>query len=107
MAPQGIGNSLYLCFVEIRCDLQRQRDMAAMLLGEDFLFSFEGGEQAVQFGSTLQLAQVLGIGRGDVHGHVTGVGVHLAQAGQVVVNGALDWRVEVLADVDAKYALVG
>jgi hypothetical protein len=52
----------------------------------------------------LQVAQVLRVRRGDVHHHVAGLVVDAVQACQVVVGGAFDRRVEVLADVDAEHA---
>ena len=66
--------------------------------------SFSCVEQRIQFVAALQLAQVLGVGRGDVDGDVAGVGIHLAQADQVIVGGFFDRRVGVLADVDAEDA---
>nr|GFD60234.1 hypothetical protein [Tanacetum cinerariifolium] len=52
-----------------------------------------------------QLSQVLGVGRGNVDRDVAGIWIHLAQAFQVVVGGAFDRGVGVLADVQAEYAL--
>lgn len=77
-----------------------------MLLGEAGLRRLEAAEEVVEFGFALQLAQVLGVGRGDVHRDVARQGVHFFQAGEVVVGGTLDRGVEVLADVDAEDAAV-
>jgi len=48
----------------------------------------------------LQAAQAWSIGRTHVYGDITGVGIHLIQADQVVIDRALYRRVEVLANVD-------
>lgn len=61
-------------------------------------------QQRVQRLVALQRAQVLGVGAGDVDGHVVGVGIDAGQAEQVVVGGVLDRRRGVLADVQAQDA---
>ena len=70
------------------------------------LFGLERRQQGVQRVFVLQLAQVLGVGRGDVDRDVAGVRIDLAQADQVIVRRLLDRRVGVLADVDAEHAAV-
>jgi hypothetical protein len=52
----------------------------------------------------LQVAQSLGVRRGNVDGDVGGASVHGAQAGEIVVRGPRIRRVEVLADVEAQDA---
>ena len=49
-------------------------------------------------------AQVGGIGRRDIDGHIGRMGIDLAQACEIVVGRALVRRVEVLADVDPQHA---
>ena len=50
------------------------------------------------------MAQILGVGRGDIDGDIAGVSIDLAQADQVVARRLLDRGVEILADVDAEDA---
>ena len=77
-----------------------------MLLRQFALAGLERAEQGIEFGLALQRAQVLGVRAGDIDRDVAGVRVGFFQADQVVVGGALDGCVGVLADVDAEDALV-
>ncbi len=97
MLPDSVGR-------EVWRELDRQRRVLAVALGQLGLFGLERGEQRTERGVFLQLAQARGVRRGDVDADVACVGVHRAQAGQVVVDGALVGCVEVPADVKAEYA---
>ncbi|MNN43621.1 hypothetical protein D3C81_1578670 [compost metagenome] len=66
----------------------------------------QGIEQLLERIAELQAAQARGVRRADVDGDVAGVGVHLVQADQVVIDGTFDRGVEVLADVDAQHTVV-
>ncbi|MNZ28088.1 hypothetical protein D3C78_453110 [compost metagenome] len=66
----------------------------------------QGIEQLLERIAELQAAQARGVWRTDVDRDVTGVGVHLVQADQVVIDGTLHRGVEILADVDAQHAVV-
>ena len=96
---QCIGNGLHLAFIQVGRDLEEKRHLPAVLGGQLALARLQRRQQGIQRGLALQLAQVLGVGAGDVHRHVVGVGVHAGQADQIVVGGALDRRGRVLADV--------
>src|SRR3546814_20994354 len=54
------------------------------------------------FIAALQRAQVLRIGRRNIHRHVVGVRIHAFQSQQIIVGGALDGRIGVLADVQPR-----
>ena len=61
---------------------------------------FQRLQQAAQRGAELKLAQSGRIGGRQVDRHVIGVGVHLAQAEQVVLMGLLQRGVLVFANID-------
>ncbi len=61
-------------------------------------------EQLLERVAELQAAQARSIGRTDVHGDIAGVVVDLVQAEQIILIGALDGGVEILADVDPQHA---
>jgi hypothetical protein len=63
-------------------------------------------EDPAQLAGLLELAQVGGVRRGDVDRRVARERVDLLQAGDVVVGGAFERRVLVLAEVDAEDAVV-
>src|SRR5471032_2316717 len=87
------GDSLKQLLEALR---QRQEDLALT----------QGFEQLLERNTELQATQTGRIRRADVDGDVAGVGVDLVQANQVIIDGALYGRVEVLADIDAEDALV-
>jgi hypothetical protein len=67
MAAQArVGDVHDLRIVEVGRDLQGQRHVAPPLLGQRGLPCLQGAKQGIKFGFALQLAQVLGIGAGDV-----------------------------------------
>ena len=98
------GDDADLRRVEVGRDLHEHRHLAAVLLAQLAAAGLQGGEQGVQRLVALQRAQVLRVRAGDVDGHVVGMRVHAGQADQVVVDGALDRRGGVLADVQAEDA---
>ena len=77
-----------------------------MLHGQVFLALAQCFEQLFERIAELQAAQAGGVRRADVDRDIACVGVDLVQADQVVIHGALDRGIEVLADVDAQHALV-
>ena len=87
-------------------DLQDQGHIAPVCVREAQLLGFQFAGKRAEFVRALQLAQVLGIGRGHVHRDIACVRVHFCEAELVVVGGTRYRRVEVLADVDAQYAAV-
>jgi hypothetical protein len=96
--------ALILYVVEIRRDFQRHRHVFAMFFSELFLPRLELREQIVQRIVLLQLAQILGIGRGNVDRDIAGVVVDLLQADQIIVGCIFDRGRGVLADIDAENA---
>ncbi|MNL14617.1 hypothetical protein D3C87_1355660 [compost metagenome] len=104
---QRIADIADLVVVQVRRNLQRQRHIALVLVGQALLGGFQRGEQAVQLARALQLAQVLGIRRRDVHRHVARVRIDALEAVEVVVSRALDRGVGVLADIQAQHAALG
>ncbi len=104
MAQQCVANVGDLVIVQVRRDLQHHRHIALVLVGQALLRPAQRAEQAIQFARALQLAQVLGVRRRDIDRHIAGVRVDTLQTVQVVVDGALDRRVGVLADVQAQHA---
>ena len=74
-----------------------------MCVREPLPLRAERAEQAVELCRLLQLAQVLGVRRGDVHRYIARAGVHLPQALNVVVGGAVERRVEILAYIDSEH----
>ena len=106
MAAQCVGDVGDLGVVEVGGDLEGDRHVAPVLVGELSLARLELAEEGVELGFALQLAQVFGVGRGDVDGDVARQRVGLVEADQVVVGGALDGGIGVLADVDAEDAAV-
>src|SRR5574337_292668 len=106
VAAQGVGDVDDLGAFQVGGDLQGQGHVAAVLVGQASLGGLQGAQEGVQFRFALELAEVLGVGRGDVDRDVAGQGIDLFEASQVVVGGALDGSVEVLADVDAQHAVV-
>ncbi|MNN11168.1 hypothetical protein D3C81_1241150 [compost metagenome] len=107
VAHQRVADIADLVGVEVRRDLQRQRHVALVLVGQALLRVLQRRQQAVQLARALQLAQVLGVGRRDIDRHVAGVRVDALQAVQVVVIGALDRRIGVLADIQPQHAALG
>ncbi len=103
VAQQGVGNIGDLVVIQIRRDLQRHRHIALVLVGQPLLRVAQRTEQAVQLARALQLTQVLGVRRRDIDRHIAGMRVDALQAVEVVVDGALDRRIGVLADVQAQH----
>ena len=62
VTAQGVGNRAHLLGLEVGCDLERQRDIAAVLFGERLLARLDRPQQRVEFGVALQLTQVLVLG---------------------------------------------
>ena len=89
---------------EVGRDLDGDRRVLAVPVGERLLLGLERAEQAVERVLRLQVAQPLGVRRRDVDRDVRRARVDRAQAGEVVVGGARVRRVEVLADVEAEDA---
>ena len=104
--PDPPGDGLDLAVVQIGGDLHCQRHCPPMRAGQRLARAHEGTEQRVQLVGLLERAQSGGIGRGDVRGDIACHRIDLAQAGDVIVRGALHWRVEVLADVDAEHPAI-
>ena len=96
------GDGLHLRLVQIRRDLQKKRHVAAMRIGQLALARLERRQQRGQRLIGLQVAQVPGVGTGNVHCHVVGMRIHGGQAHQIVVLRPLHWRGGVLADVQAQ-----
>src|SRR5471032_1682339 len=86
---EGLGDHADLVCIQIRCDLQEDGGFFAVLLCQQLAPLRNRAQQRVQRLVTLQAAQVLGVGAGDVDGDVNGIGVDAGQAGQVVVDSAL------------------
>ena len=107
VALQDGGHRIDLRRIEVGRDLHEDRHAAAVLRGELRLAFLHRGQQRVERGVTLQVAQILGVRARDVDGHVVGVRVHAVQAQQIVVDGAFDRRGRVLADVQAEDAAAG
>ena len=105
LGQQHLGNVVNCLIFQIRGELDHQRHIAAMLLGQLQLAHLQAAQQLGQRGRALQVAQVFGVGRRDIDGDVAGVQIHLVQAGEVVVHRALHRRERVLADIDAEHAL--
>ena len=101
---QEVGDRLDLLVLKVRRDLEHQRDILAVLVGEPRLFGFQLAEQRVQRVVLLQFAQVLGVRAGNVDRHVARGVINPVEADQVVIDGFLDRRVEVLADINAEDA---
>ena len=89
---------------EIGCDLDRHRRVLAVQVGKGLLLGLELASRLAERLFRLQVAQALGVRRGNVDGDVGGARVDGAQAGEIVVGGARVRRVEVLADVEAQDA---
>ena len=104
VARERLGDAFHLFAIHVRRDFQGQRHVAFVLVGQARLRFLQLRQQGVEFGRALQLAQVLGVRRRDVHRHIAGVGVDFFQAQQVVVGCPFDGRVGVLADVQAQHA---
>ncbi len=105
VAAQRVGDITELFRIDIGSNLERDRHMAAMLICECCLACLERAKQRIEFARALQLAQVLGIRRGNVDGDVARMRINFIEAGEVVVGRAFDRRIEVLADIDAEDAL--
>ena len=106
MLEQAFGDGPELRIVEVRRDLEHQGHVAPVRVRQAFLLGLQFAGERAQFIRVLQLAQVLGIGRRDVHRDITCVRIHFCQAELIVVGGTLDRRVEILANVDTQYAAV-
>ena len=104
MRAQRTGDSPDVGGTKVRRDLHRQRRVLAVAIGELRLFGLERSEQRIERSVGLQLAQALGVGRGNVDGDVARLGVYRAQAGEVIVDGAFVGRVEIPADVQSEDA---
>ena len=102
VALQRGGNHAHLLLAQVRGDLHKDGYAPALGGSELFTVPGHGAKQAVQRLVALQRAQVLRVGRADVHRHIVGMRVHALQAGQVVARGVLDGRAGVLADVQAQ-----
>ena len=63
-------------------------------------------QQLVECVFLLQIAQIFGVGRGDVDGDVAGVRVDAIQCRAVVVGGVFDRRGGIFANIDAKNTAV-
>ena len=92
--------------VEVGRDLDRDRRVLAVPVGELRLLVLQRRQQRGKRLLVLQFAQPLGVGRAHVDRDVVGARVHAAQAGKVIVDRALVGRVEVLADVETEHASV-
>ncbi|MNI50264.1 hypothetical protein D3C73_1049150 [compost metagenome] len=90
----------------VRSDLDRQRHVFAVTQRQFRTACGQVGQQLLERIAELQAAQARRVRRADVDRDVAGMGVDLVQADQVIVDRTLDWRIEILADVDAQHALV-
>ena len=91
---------------EIRSDLDHERRVFAVELGELLLLALEPAEQEVELALALQLAQTLRIRRRNVDRDVARVTMNGAKAGHIVEERALVGGVEIPADVQPKDAAV-
>ena len=106
MPPEGVGNVGDLTRVKIGRNLERQRHVFAMLIGKRGLAGLQRAQQGVEFRRSLQLAQVPGIGRGNVDCYIAGPRIGLVEAEQVIIDRLLDGCIEVLPDIDAENAAI-
>src|SRR5437773_9956150 len=75
-----------------------------MAIGKLRLLVLERSEQRVERDVGLQVAQALGVGRGDIDGHVARLGIYRAQTGKIIVDGAVVGSVEIPADIEPEDA---
>ncbi|MNK96990.1 hypothetical protein D3C87_1173020 [compost metagenome] len=90
----------------VRGDLDRQRHVFAVTQRQFRTACGQVGQQLLERIAELQAAQARRVRRADVDRHIAGVGVDLVQADQVIVDRALDRRIEVFANIDTQHALV-
>ena len=104
MAPEGGGDAIDLGIVQIRGNLDKERNLPAMLCCQSVAPPHEGIEQGVQRLVALQCAQVLGVGTADVDRHIVGPGIHPFESLQIIAGCLLDRGGGILADVQPQQA---
>ncbi len=97
----AVGDRFDAGVVDVGSDLYGQRNAVAVALRQRVALRGESSEQRIEPARLLQRAQVLRVGRGDVRGDEARIGVHVAQAGDIVVGRAFVRRIEILVETQA------